>query len=197
MYTGSKETSPLRTSYGQYTKDATGVSPSIGLNGQRYGEPQPTGGPSGYIAGSSDREMQDSSHRDSNMLARIDVLEKEQKTLQALVRKSEKAILDANKKAQEEENKIFSLFIGVIIEKQIRIDMNDINKHEESQEFMNNSKHSMGNTALNNNNTGDLVQDDMNSLLMDHLTNVIAENENDLPPTLLALNRRLLIRANP
>lgn len=42
-----------------------------------------------------------------------------------MVRKSEKHIEDALKKAEEEENKIFSLFLDVMKEKNIEINLDD------------------------------------------------------------------------
>ncbi len=191
MYAGSKESSPLRTSYGQYSKDV-GVSGNPGPLGSKTIEM----GSSAYLG--MDRELSDLNSKEATLLSRIDTLEKENKSLQLMVRKTEKMMSDAYKKAQEEENKIFNLFIGVIKEKDIKIDMNDINSN-----FVNKGSSGLQASDLleekprpQKQDNGDLSNEELSNLLLDQLSLTLSEQGNDLPMTLLALQRKTLLMSN-
>lgn len=191
MYAGSKESSPLRTSYGQYSKDMglTGTPAPIGSKTMDMGS-------SAYLG--MDRELSDLNAKEASLLSRVDTLEKENKSLQLMVRKTEKMISDAYKKAQEEENKIFNLFIGVIKEKDIRIDMNDINAN-----FVNKSPSGLQASDLleekpksQKQENGELSNEELANLLLDQLGLTLSEQGNDLPMTLLALQRKTVLMSN-
>lgn len=191
MYAGSKESSPLRTSYGQYSKE-------VGLSGTPVNAATKTMdmGSSSYLG--LDRELSDLNAKEASLVARIDTLEKENKSLQLMVRKTEKMISDAYKKAQEEENKIFNLFIGVIKEKDIKIDMNDINSN-----FMNRSSGGLQSSDLLDDKpkgqkleNGELSNEELANLLLEQLGLTVGEQANDLPMTLLALQRKTVLSSN-
>lgn len=121
--------------------------------------------------------------KEKNMQSRLDVLEKEQKSLNSLVRKSERHISDAYKKAKDEENKIFSLFLDVIKEKNIKIDLTDLDEEGDLSKFGIKSE----NDAHNN-------QDkDTNKVLGNFLKSEAYDNNNDLSWPMLALQRRALM----
>jgi hypothetical protein len=85
-----------------------------------------------------EKECQDLALKEKNLMLRLEVLEKEKKSFKSLVRKSEKHIEDALKKAEEEENKIFSLFLDVMKEKNIEINLDD--SEEEQKDIEENIK---------------------------------------------------------
>lgn len=164
-----KEGSPLAGSYGQFSRELLG------------------GGDRRQDRGSGPL---DAATRERELLSRLDVLERENKTLQGLLRKSEKVMADAVKKAQEEENKIFNLFLGVINEKNIKIDLNDIeaNLGQNPRTEQTSLKPVSGNRE-----GGELETEEANGILTDSLALAASEQSNNLPYTLMALNRRRLI----
>lgn len=130
-----------------------------------------------------EKELQELIQKEKNMQSRLDVLEKEQKSLNSLVRKSERHINDAYKKAQDEENKIFSLFLDVIKEKNIKIDLTDLDDEEDLSKFGIKDE----NEAQNN------QEKDTNVVLGNFLKSEVYDNNNDLSWPMLALQRRALM----
>lgn len=124
------------------------------------------------------------SKKSDTLRKRVEVLEKENKSLQSLVRRSERHITEALKKAQEEEAKIFSLFLDVIKEKNIKIDISDL---DDNLEMMNDQD-------TNNEGNGNSKKDSqLNSLLLNYISTEDREDSDALSTSLLALQRRALI----
>lgn len=95
-----------------------------------------------------------------------------------MVKKSEKHISDALKKAQEEESKIFALFLDVIKEKKIKIDISGIRGSE------------IGDN-LNNATSGETkTHTDLNNVLLSYLSLESNENDKRLGNSLIAISRK-------
>lgn len=196
-----KDYSPIRTSYGQYGRDVYNGRPPVGSTSTSNFQPTPiiitsqVGGssiyrnePSSILKSSIGLDMTDNIDKEASLAARLEVLEKENKNLQALVGKSEKQIEEATRKALEEENKIFTLFLGVINEKNIKIDLNEI---QHGSSTLGGSLDASRNPQSGSENT---TERELHKLLLDHVAVNAAERSNDIPYTLLALMRRQLVK---
>lgn len=190
-----KEYSPIRTSYGQYGRDVYQGRPPVGTPTGSMNLMTPAGshmeGGSIYRNDSSTilkspvvMEISDNSDKEAALNARLEVLEKEHKNLQALVAKSEAQLAEATRKTQEEENKIFTLFLGVINEKNIKIDLDEIKNDAFGQAGPSETSRKMQVGREND------AEKELHKLLLEQISISAAERSNDVPYTLLALMRR-------
>lgn len=177
----NEKNSPLRIgalNYSPYKRDYSKTGRS-GRSARRTGEDS-----SGIFKYDLEKELQGLSKKEKNLQRRLNDLEKEQKSLHSLVRKSERHISEALKKAQDEEDKIFSLFLDVIKEKNIKIDLGDIDEEENIP------------TSLTTNQKPVLSIKEVNTsqVLSNYLKSETGEeNNNDLSWPMLALQRRALM----
>ena len=177
---GNDGTSPIRIgalNYSPYKRDYS----KSGRSARRRRDESS----SGVLKYHLEKELAELVQKEKNMQSRLDVLEKEQKSLHSLVRKSERHINDALKKAQDEENKIFSLFLDVIKEKNIKIDLSDLKDEEDGLPRFGVKKGEEVSTQ----------EADTNKILTNYLKSETYDNNNDLSWPMLALQRRSLIKS--
>lgn len=181
IFTNDKS-SPLRIgtlNYSPYKRDYSKTGRS-GRSARRKRDDST----SGVFKYHLEKQLQDLTQNEKNLQTRLDVLEKEQKSLHSLVRKSERHINEALKKAQDEEDKIFSLFLDVIKEKNIKIDLGNMAEEEEDNSNIENMKPTLNIKEVN---TG--------KVLSNYLKSEVGEgNNNDLSWPMLALQRRSLMK---